>query len=104
MEDVTGSLEARLIHPNLTGVEFTNMCHQVVGLGMAAVLCRPDMVATAAAAVKGSRVAVATAVDFHRPGQALSSRARLRATAQGLVDQGADELGIVITGDSLRHG
>lgn len=102
--DVARSLEVQLHHPNLTGLEFNRMCQQAVRLGVAAVLCRPKMVGTASAVVKGSGVAVATTVDHHHPGGAASSPTQLRAHAQELVDQGANELSIVVTRDALAHG
>lgn len=102
--DIAGTLEVRVHRLEQEGAEFDDSCRQAARLGLAAVLCRPEAVARAAALVGDRPVAVATAVDFYWPGQPPPSCAQLREHAQRLVDHGADDLGLVISQEELAAG
>lgn len=101
VEDVAQVLEMRVHGPDFTAEQVSQRARQASRLGLGAVLCRPEHVRVAAEAVRGSRVEVGTAVDFHARGGPLDGLAVLTNQTKALVDRGATVIALIATQQRL---
>src|SRR6476661_4093813 len=105
-DSVAAALEHRLHRPDIDQGQLRRGCDYAAEMGLAAVLCRPEHVATAARRLTGSGTAVVTAVAFHDSTVRHHDPVDLAAEALGLVDAGASEVALVVApgldGDCLH--
>ena len=100
--DLARHVEVSLHAPGLTQEQVRARCEVAGAWGCAAALCSPDHVADVAEALRGSGVPIGTAVNFHDSALTGSLDA-FREEAQRLVDLGATDLGLVISGESRQN-
>lgn len=93
--DLAARLEHRLHGPHIDDRALVAGCAVAVDSGLAAVLCRPEQVALAAAQVAGSELQVVTALGFHEPASPLRQPADLAREAQDLIGQGASDVALI---------
>jgi deoxyribose-phosphate aldolase len=101
VEGVAARLEHRLHWPHMDQERLAEGCAFAQEASLAAVLCRPKHVKAAAAHLTGSPVDVVTALGYHDRHSPRRSAELLAQEAEGLAQQGADEVGL-ITGCGSR--
>ena len=95
-ESLAGALEHRLHGPEVDHGDLRRGCDYAAEVGLAAVLCRPEHLATAARRLTGSGTTPVTALAFHdRPSQ-FHDPVDLAAEAMELVSLGASEVALVV--------
>lgn len=101
-ESLAGRLEHRLHLPDVGEASVRHGCEYAIEVGMPVVLCRPEHVEVAVKATAGSRVEVATAVDFHLAQQGVSLPAQSYGDrARTLVSRGARQVGLIAGADDV---
>ncbi len=95
------TLEHRLYLGEPSPASVAAGCEEAVGRGLAAVICRPEHVEVAAAAVAGSAVAVVTALAWHRDEYGPLATDDLLTEADDLARAGATDLAVAVTGRRL---
>jgi deoxyribose-phosphate aldolase len=100
---LAAALENRLYGPEVDLDHVRRECDYAVEVGLAAVLCRPEHVATAAQRVAGTATATVTALAFHDESRQ-QEPAALAAEAQHLVSAGAAEVSLVVAPGLDREG
>ena len=95
--DVAAHIEHRLyLLPDFPGATW-QACVDAAQAGFAAVICRPEKVASASRALSGTAVAVATAVGWDSPHTEILDTDGLICEALVLAGQGADEVALMAT-------
>lgn len=92
------SLDLTSLEGTETPKQIQELCEKALQAAVAAVVVYPPHVATAAAALKGSSVKVATVVGFPVPAEPLAKRL---AEIHSAVELGASEIDIVIDNDAI---
>jgi deoxyribose-phosphate aldolase len=95
-DSVAAALEHRLHGPDVDQGQLRRGCDYAAEMGLAAVLCRPEHVATAARRLTGSGTATVTAVAFHDSTVRHHDPVDLAAEALGLVEAGASEVALIV--------
>ncbi|HEV7147562.1 MAG TPA: hypothetical protein VGN48_11265, partial [Pedococcus sp.] len=103
LADVAGMLEMRLFQPEVSAEHVAGQASHAADLGLAAVMCRPEHVATAAASVHGSPVGICVAVDFSQPAGPELDLPSLTDEAHRLARAGATSLALVVNAARMRH-
>ena len=94
-ESLAGALEHRLHGPEVDHGDLGRGCDYAAEAGLAAVLCRPEHLATAARRLTGTGTAAVTALGFHDT-TTLQDPADLAAEACELVSAGASEVALIV--------
>ena len=95
-ESLAGALEHRLHGPEVDQGGLRRGCDYAAEVGLAAVLCRPEHVATAARRLTGTGTAAVTALAFHARSSQRHDPVDLAAEAIQLVSVGASEVALVV--------
>ena len=102
--DVAAHLDHRLYgQPDVPGATGQG-CADAALAGCAAVICRPESVASASQALSGTAVAVATAVCWDSPDTEVLDTPSMISQALVLTDQGANEMALVATKERMGIG
>jgi deoxyribose-phosphate aldolase len=102
--DVAAHLDHRLYRqPDVPGATGEG-CADAALAGFAAVICRPESVASAARALSGTAVAVATAVCWDSPDTEVLDTDTMISEALVLTDHGANEVALVATKQRMGIG
>lgn len=94
-ESLAAALELRLHWPEVDEGQLRRGCDYAADAGLAAVLCRPEHVATAARRLLGSGIGAVTALSFHDATRH-QDPADLAAEARELVSAGAAEVALIV--------
>ena len=100
-EQIAKTIDHSLLRPELTDAELTDGCALALEYHVASVCIKPSSVPLAARALQGSDVLVGTVVGF--PHGSSTTRVKVYEARQAL-DEGADELDMVINIGWLRSG
>jgi deoxyribose-phosphate aldolase len=100
-DDLAAMIDHTLLRPEATAGEVERLCAEAVDRHLFAVCVSPTMVATAAAALAGSAVAVASVVGFPSGAHRGDVKA---AEAAAAVTDGAAEIDMVIDLGAAREG
>lgn len=103
VSDVATLIEHHIDHAPDDSASVGAACQSAITNQVPVVVCRPEQVANAAVALSGTGTQVATAIDFHRPGDPALTGTRLRSEAQSLLDAGASELALIATRERLQQ-
>lgn len=95
-ESLADALEHRLHGPEIDQGELRRGCDYAAEAGLAAVLCRPEHIATAARRLTGSSTAAVTALAFHERPSEPHDPADLATETLELLSAGASEVALVI--------
>ena len=102
--DVAAHLDHRLYQqPDVSGTTGQG-CADAARAGFAAVICRPERVASAARALSGTAVAVATAVCWDSPDTEVLDTGSMIGQALVLTDDGVNEVALVATKGRMGIG
>ena len=96
-DSLAGALEHRLYGADVDTGHLRRGCDYAAEVGLAAVLCRPEHVTTAARRLTGTGVATVTALAFHDAPTRRRDPAELAAEARMLVSAGASEVALTIS-------
>jgi hypothetical protein len=103
VSDIAAMIEHQIDHAPDDWASVGSACQAAVVYQVPMVVCRPEQVAKAALVLTGTGTQVATAIDFHHPGDPDVTGPRLRSEAQFLFDAGASELALTATRTSERQ-
>jgi deoxyribose-phosphate aldolase len=96
--------DSNLLDPTLSDDQFIHGCHRAIELGLAAVVCRPERVATAARATEGSDVAVCTGLNVRNNARIEASLSDISHAADRAVADGVRDLTLLVDAAQLQEG
>lgn len=97
---ITSMVDERVLEPDATVDDVWRECTLAADLGLASVKVRLPHVVTAAAALAGSKVTVATILDFPPADATLAQKL---AQAERALEQGAAQVAVVVPTGQLRQ-
>jgi deoxyribose-phosphate aldolase len=100
-EPIAAYIDHTLLKPVTTTSDILELCREAVGFGFAAVCVPPFLVKEAVQALAGTSVKTATVIGFPMGYSSLESKV---AETQQAIQDGADELDIVINLIALKNG
>jgi deoxyribose-phosphate aldolase len=100
-EPVASYIDHTLLKPVCTSADIHKLCLEAIEFGFAAVCVPPFVVKQAVLALKGTAVKTATVIGFP---MGYSSPASKIVETQEAIDDGADELDVVINLIALKNG
>lgn len=95
-ESLAAALEHRLHGPDIDQGALRRGCDYAAEAGLAAVLCRPEHIPTAARRLGGSSTAAVTALAFHDRAPQPHDPSDLAAETRELLSAGASEIALVL--------
>ena len=102
--DIARRFDSNLLDPTLSDEQLIAGCHRAIELGLAAVVCRPERVATAARATEGSDVAVCTGLNVRDDTRLDVSLPDLTEAADRAVADGVRDLTLLVAAAQLQDG
>ena len=102
--DIARRFDSNLLDRALSDEQLVAGCHRAIELGLAAVVCRPDRVATAARATEGSDVAVCTGLNVRDDVRLDVSLPDVADAADRAVADGVRDLTLLVAAAQLQDG
>ena len=102
--DIARRFDSNLLDPTLSDEQLIAGCHRAIDLGLAAVVCRPERVATAARATTGSDVAVCTGLNVRDDARLEVSLSDITEAADRAVADGVRDLTLLVAAAQLQEG
>ena len=102
--DIARRFDSNLLDRALSDEPLVAGCHRAIELGLAAVVCRPERVATAARATEGSDVAVCTGLNVRDDTRLDVSLPDITDAADRAVADGVRDLTLLVAAAQLQEG